>query len=313
MYTLQNRYWCKEKPNLLIIKDSKELPLLMTKKMYNIFNIKHYNYIATDVNSLYQFIIKNPVDAIYTNITNIEHIKDLLKLNIPIYINYQIKSLKTKLVNDNVFKNIYTLGGIKKTRLNIYSKRLLDIIFGIIGCIITVFLFLVLAPLIRLESNGSAIFKQKRVGINGRIFDFYKFRSMNQNAEESKYKLMEHNEMDSIMFKIEDDPRITKIGKFIRKTSLDEFPQFWLVLKGDMSVVGTRPPTLDEYEQYDLHHKSRLACKPGITGLWQITGKQREKNFEKIVELDNKYIKHSSVFYDLLIIFKTIFVMLKNK
>ena len=230
-----------------------------------------------------------------------------------VQLTYSIKELHTKKVNDSVFKNVYTLGGIKKSYCNRIAKRALDIVGGILGCLITIPLFCILTPFIRLESKGNAIFKQKRIGVNGRIFEFYKFRSMAQNAEESKYKLMEHNEMDSIMFKIEDDPRITKVGKIIRKTSLDEFPQFFQVVKGEMTLVGTRPPTIDEYKQYNFHHKSRLTCKPGITGLWQTTGKQRETNFEKIVELDNEYIRKSSVLYDLLIIFKTIFVMFNNK
>lgn len=311
MYTLQNRYWFSYKPNLLIIEDSMFEQIQKSKKLYKIFKILEQDF--DNEEKLSRYIIKHPIDAIYTNIRDLKYIRKLLNLNIPIYLTYSIKELHTKKVNDSVFKNVYTLGGIKKSYCNRIAKRTLDIVGGILGCLITIPLFCILTPFIRLESKGNAIFKQKRVGVNGRIFEFYKFRSMTQNAEESKYKLMEHNEMDYIMFKIEDDPRITKVGKIIRKTSLDEFPQFFQVVKGEMTLVGTRPPTIDEYKQYNFHHKSRLTCKPGITGLWQTTGKQRETNFEKIVELDNEYIRKSSVLYDLLIIFKTIFVMFNNK
>lgn len=266
MYTLQNRYWFPYKPNLLIIEDSTFGQIQKSKKLYETFKILEQDF--DNEEKLSKYIIKHPIDAIYTNIRDLKYIRKLLNLNIPIYLTYSIKELHTKKVNDSVFKNVYTLGGIKKSYFNRIAKRTLDIVGGILGCLITIPLFCILTPFIRLESKGNAIFKQKRVGVNGRIFEFYKFRSMTQNAEESKYKLMEHNEMDSIMFKIEDDPRITKVGKIIRKTSLDEFPQFFQVVKGEMTLVGTRPPTIDEYKQYNFHHKSRLTCKPGITGLW---------------------------------------------
>lgn len=313
MYTFQDRYWFPFKPNILIIQDKKYQKMNDIKELFKISHISRYTFHKEKIKELSKYIIDNQIDIIYTNIRDEEYLQKLLELNIPIYITYKPSKVKTQYINDYIFTNTYTCGGVKKSYLNRFLKRGLDIVGGTIGCMITIPLFCILMPLIRLESNGSAIFKQKRVGINGRKFNFYKFRSMKQNAEESKYKLMEQNEMDSIMFKIEDDPRITKVGKFIRKTSLDEFPQFFQVLKGDMSLVGTRPPTLDEYEQYTFHHKSRLTCKPGITGLWQTTGKNRETNFEKIVELDNQYIKKSSIFYDLWIIFKTIFIMFQNK
>ena len=134
----------------------------------------------------------------------------------------------------------------------------------------------------------------------------YKFRSMYMDAEERKKELMEQNEMDGLMFKMKDDPRIIPIGKFIRKYSIDELPQFFNVLKGDMSIVGTRPPTVDEYEQYHVHHKGRLASKPGITGLWQVSGRNQITDFEEIVELDTDYIMKWSVSEDIRIILKTV-------
>ena len=167
--------------------------------------------------------------------------------------------------------------------------------------------------MIKLESPGPLFFSQKRVGRNGRIFKIYKFRSMYADAEERKKELMEQNEMDGLMFKMTDDPRITKIGKFIRKTSLDELPQFWNVLKGDMSLVGTRPPTVDEFEKYESHHKRRLSMKPGITGKWQVSGRSDIQDFEEVVKLDCEYIDEWSPFLDIQILFKTVGVVLTHK
>ena len=174
-------------------------------------------------------------------------------------------------------------------------------------------LTIILGPLIKLESPGPIFFSQKRVGKNGRIFKIYKFRSMYADAEERKKELMAQNEMNGLMFKMKDDPRITKIGKFIRKTSLDEFPQFWNVLKGDMSLVGTRPPTVDEFEQYDLHHKKRLGMTPGLTGVWQVSGRSDITDFEEIVNMDVEYIENWSLKRDIGILFKTVQVVLSSE
>ncbi|MCC2125389.1 sugar transferase [Hominiventricola filiformis] len=191
-------------------------------------------------------------------------------------------------------------------------KRLIDIAGALVGLSITLVVGIVLAPILLLESPGPLIFKQKRVGENGRIFDFYKFRSMYQDAEVRKKELMEKNEMQGLMFKMENDPRITKVGAFIRKTSLDELPQFWNVLKGDMSLVGTRPPTVDEYQQYSYYQKRRISFRPGITGLWQISGRSNIKNFDEVVKLDLEYIDNWSILLDFKIIFKTILVVLRG-
>ena len=191
-------------------------------------------------------------------------------------------------------------------------KRLIDIAGALVGLSITLVVGIVLAPILLLESPGPLIFKQKRVGENGRIFDFYKFRSMYQDAEVRKKELMEKNEMPGLMFKMENDPRITKVGAFIRKTSLDELPQFWNVLKGDMSLVGTRPPTVDEYQQYSYYQKRRISFRPGITGLWQISGRSNIKNFDEVVKLDLEYIDNWSILLDFKIIFKTILVVFRG-
>ena len=187
-------------------------------------------------------------------------------------------------------------------------KRVIDIIGSLVGLIICGLVSIFLVPLIK-RDGGPAIFVQDRVGRNGRVFKFYKFRSMRVDAEEIKKDLMSQNQMQGGMFKIENDPRITKIGHFIRKTSLDELPQFWNVLKGDMSLVGTRPPTLDEYMAYTPEQKRRLSFKPGITGLWQISGRSNITNFDDVVKLDITYLDGWTIWKDIEILLKTIKVV----
>ena len=191
-------------------------------------------------------------------------------------------------------------------------KRLIDICGALVGMAITLVVGVVLAPFLLIESPGPLVFKQKRVGVNGRIFDFYKFRSMYKDAEARKKELMAENEMQGLMFKMENDPRITKVGAFIRKTSIDELPQFWNVLKGDMSLVGTRPPTVDEYQQYSYYQKRRISFRPGITGLWQISGRSDIKDFDEVVKLDLEYIDNWSILLDFKIILKTILVVFRG-
>lgn len=195
----------------------------------------------------------------------------------------------------------------------LFIKRAIDIVASIFGLIATAFITVVIGPIIYISSPGPIFFKQTRMGKNGRKFNFYKFRSMYVDAEERKKELMIHNNMDGYMFKMKDDPRITPIGKFIRKTSIDEFPQFWNILKGDMSLIGTRPPTVDEFEQYLNHHKGRLAMKPGLTGMWQASGRSEITNFEEVVELDREYIVNWSLGLDFKIFFKTVLMVLGRK
>lgn len=185
-------------------------------------------------------------------------------------------------------------------------KRAIDICGALVGCIFLALITVIFGPLIKLESPGPIFFAQKRVGKNGRIFKMYKFRSMYADAEERKKELMAQNEMSGFMFKMENDPRITKIGGFMRKTSLDEFPQFLNILKGDMSLVGTRPPTLDEFSQYSPYHKKRLSFRPGLTGMWQVSGRSDITDFEEIVRLDVEYIENWSVGLDIKILLKTV-------
>ena len=185
-------------------------------------------------------------------------------------------------------------------------KRLLDLILSLAACVVLAIPMGIIALWIKKDSPGPVFFKQKRVGKNGRYFYIYKFRSMYQDAEERKKELMSQNEMSGLMFKMKDDPRITKVGKFIRKTSIDELPQFINVFLGDMSLVGTRPPTVNEFMQYEGYHKRRLSMKPGITGMWQAYGRKTVTDFEDIVKMDLEYIDNWSIGLDIKILFKTI-------
>ena len=193
-----------------------------------------------------------------------------------------------------------------------YGKRALDFILSLGGIVCLSWLLLGLAVAIKLDSPGPVFFKQKRVGLNGRVFYIYKLRTMYQDAEARKKELLCKNKMQGYMFKMDDDPRITKVGRFIRRTSIDELPQFWNVLRGQMSLVGTRPPTLDEYEQYQSHHKRRLSMKPGITGVWQVSGRSDIQDFEEVVKLDVWYIDNWSLKLDVKLLFKTIAVVIKR-
>ena len=204
-------------------------------------------------------------------------------------------------------------GNTQKMALgDMIAKRVLDIIGGIVGLILTGIFVAIIGPAIMIESPGPIFFSQTRIGKNGRRFKIYKFRSMYMDAEERKKELMEKNKMSGLMFKMDDDPRITKVGKFIRKTSIDEFPQFLNVLKGDMSLVGTRPPTEDEFTEYKARYKKRLAMKPGITGLWQVSGRSSITDFEDVVKLDVQYIENWSFGLDLKILIQTVLVVLKH-
>ncbi|MBP5608545.1 MAG: sugar transferase [Lachnospiraceae bacterium] len=203
-------------------------------------------------------------------------------------------------------------------------KRLMDIVGALIGSFITLFIILIIGPRIKKESPGPILFKQVRIGRNGKRFTCYKLRSMYMDAEERKRELQEQNKMqDGMMFKMDFDPRIignkivdgkqvTGIGEYIRRTSLDEFPQFFNVLFNQMSLVGTRPPTEDEWEKYKYHHRARLSTKPGLTGLWQVSGRSGITDFEEVVRLDTEYIQNWSIGLDIRILLKTIKVVLKK-
>lgn len=188
-------------------------------------------------------------------------------------------------------------------------KRLMDIAGGLVGLGILLVMLPFVAIAIKLDSPGPVFFSQVRVGKGGREFNIHKFRSMFTDAEARKLELMQHNVHDGPMFKMTDDPRITRVGRFIRKYSIDETPQFWNVLVGDMSLVGTRPPTREEVAQYKDHHFRRISMKPGLTGLWQVSGRNKVTDFDEVVALDIRYIRTWSFTQDIKIILRTIGVV----
>ena len=207
-----------------------------------------------------------------------------------------------------------------------FFKRLMDIVGGLIGCAFTALLFLFVAPAIYIASPGPIFFKQERIGKNGKHFFMYKFRSMYPDAEQRLQELKSQNSLNTdLMFKMDFDPRIIGnkilpdgsrkkgIGQFIRDTSIDEFPQFLNVLKGEMSLVGTRPPLISEFAAYAPHHRARMSIKPGITGLWQVSGRSEITDFEEVVRLDTQYINSWSLAQDVKILFQTVFAVLKRK
>lgn len=288
--------------------------------------------ISADTDGLIKIIRQQAIDSIIIDIDSqqseaclVQSLIDQLNLmGITVYLSKstesseildKIKKLKYIQIKDKrhiKFGEYYEIKQYKLSKFDEDVKRIVDIVGQLIGVVISLPIMLTLIIPLKLESPGSFIFKQKRVGRNGRIFYIHKVRSMYIDAEKRKQELISKNEMSGHMFKIEKDPRITKIGHFIRKTSIDELPQFFDVLAGSMSLIGTRPPTIDEFEQYENHHKRRLSMKPGITGLWQISGRNKIQDFEEIVQLDTSYIDNWSIWYDIKILFKTIYVVFKG-
>lgn len=250
-----------------------------------------------------------PENPLFKDTVNLFHVMG-------VEVNISLADYNLGIPNQQVVKmgglTVLSGNGPKEALGDTMAKRALDIVGGLVGIILTGILTIFVAPAIMIESPGPIFFSQTRIGKNGRKFKIYKFRSMYMDAEERKKELMEKNKMSGLMFKMDDDPRITKVGKFIRKTSIDEFPQFWNVLKGDMSLVGTRPPTEDEFKQYKARYKKRLSMKPGITGLWQVSGRSSITNFEDVVKLDVEYIENWSFGRDLRIIIQTVLVVLKH-
>ncbi|SCI49427.1 sugar transferase [Romboutsia sp. 1001713B170207_170306_H8] len=211
------------------------------------------------------------------------------------------------------YSELVNSNNLKDSKIYLFLKRAMDIVGSLCGLIILSPVFLIVAILIKLEDpKGKVFFSQERNGINGKTFNMYKFRSMVHNAEELLEQLQEKNEQSGPVFKIKDDPRITKVGKFIRKTSIDELPQLLNILKGDMSIVGPRPPIPREVAQYTTYQMQRLLVKPGLTCYWQVGGRN-EIGFDEWVELDIKYIEERNLWIDIKLIFKTVFVLFGDK
>lgn len=209
--------------------------------------------------------------------------------------------------------SVITYTRFRSSYKKLLIKRVMDIAGGLVGMLITLLFFPFVAIAIKLDSPGPVLFSQIRIGRNGRRFKIYKFRSMYVDAEERKKELEKQNEMQGLMFKMENDPRITRMGKFIRKTSIDELPQFYNVLKGDMSLVGTRPPTADEFEKYNQYYRRRISMTPGLTGLWQVSGRSEIEDFDDVVKYDLQYIDSWSLTLDIKILLRTVWVVLAGR
>ena len=281
--------------------------------------------VVADGKTLLNYTARHGVDEVFitgkgladTN-TLLRWVKELGQMGILVNVNISAFDIE--------YTGRKTLGRVGKYAVvtfarNIFStrqmifKRTLDILGSLLGMILLGISTLFVAPAIKLDSPGPVFFKQIRIGRNGREFTFYKFRSMYVDAEEKKRELESagRNEVEGPMFKMENDPRITRVGKFLRKTSVDEFPQFWNVLKGDMSLVGTRPPTVDEFKQYEAKHRCRLSMTPGLTGLWQVSGRSDIKDFDEVVRLDMEYIDNWSIWKDIRILLLTVKVVVSGK
>ena len=271
-----------------------------------------------DVSDLVEICKSHPIDEVVfclpkDYVIDAEmHLRDLEELGITVRMVldfYQVYRSKQELSFFHDELPILTFHSKSLDAQQLFIKRLIDIFGALVGLTLLGLIFPFIALAIKRDSPGPIFFGQNRVGENGRIFKCWKFRSMYIDAEKRKKELMAQNEMKGAIFKIKDDPRITPVGKFLRKTSLDEFPQFFNVLKGEMSLVGTRPPTPAEVEQYENWHRRRIIIKPGITGRWQVSGRNQIDDFDEIVRLDLEYIDSWSLWQDLRILLKTLKVV----
>ncbi len=262
-----------------------------------------------------------PLDEVFLNLPDedmvyVKHmIYDLESMGIACHYNIDIIERPSKEVRVGNFAGYtvvtYSINHFDYRRMVV--KRGIDILGGLVGCLITIVITPFVALAIKLDSPGPVFFSQIRIGKNGRRFRIYKFRSMYADAEARKKELETKNEMQGLMFKMENDPRITRVGSFIRKTSIDELPQFFNIVRGDMSLVGTRPPTEEEFEQYNSHYRRRISMTPGLTGLWQISGRSEIVDFDEVVKLDLEYIDNWTLGLDIKILFRTVWVVLTGK
>lgn len=279
--------------------------------------------VVANFRNMYEYVRKEAVDEVFLNVpyqtgaSMIDVIEMFESMGVTVNVNIQLYDInvanRKKYMNDFGGYYVVTYAPDFFDPRMMFVKRTMDICGAVIGLLGTAVITMFLAPVLLIESPGPLFFSQIRIGKNGRRFKMYKFRSMYADAEARKKELMKNNEMNGLMFKMKDDPRVTKVGRFIRKTSIDELPQFWNILKGDMSLVGTRPPTLDEFEQYEAYHKRRVSITPGLTGLWQASGRSDITDFEEVVNLDLQYIDNWSIWLDIKIIFQTVLVVFKGK
>ena len=275
--------------------------------------------VVATADSFLEYVRLNVVDEVFINGNTRESSEalanELIELGLTVHFNLVRESrlMPNKLVEHCGKYLVLTTSMKIATNRQLFLKRCLDILGSLAGLLLTGIAFVIFAPMIKRQSPGPVFYEQTRIGKNGRRFRFYKFRTMVVGADHMKKDLMDQNEMEGLMFKMEEDPRIFGVGKFMRKYSIDELPQFWNVLKGDMSLVGTRPPTEDEFEQYELHHKARLGIRPGLTGMWQVSGRSDIKDFEEIVALDTQYISNWTLGMDLRILLRTVVVVLTGK
>ncbi len=350
-YYLRNRRSDSQKSSLLIVATKKKAEsVIKSVREINFMKYVISGLIITDedmrgqeideipvvatVDTLTEYACKEWVDEIFihnpSKLSDMKELRERLAIaGITVHTNLmELKDMKgqRQFVEKLGKYTVLTTSVNYMTPREAVMKRGLDVFGGFVGCLITLILIVFLGPAIYIASPGPIFFSQTRIGKNGKKFKIYKFRSMYMDAEKRKQELMEQNKIkDGMMFKMDFDPRIignqilpdgtckTGLGDFIRRTSLDEFPQFFNVLKGDMSLVGTRPPTEDEWVKYELHHRARLSTKPGITGMWQVSGRSSITDFEEVVRLDTKYINEWSMGMDLRILLKTVFIVLKRE
>lgn len=320
---------------LMVITDAKDADRIVTQ----ILEKPHWNYeltsmaimdaemigkeicgipVIADRENLIETATQNILDRVFISLprTELEIVKEMIMefeaMGILCHYSIEMDELNLEGKEAGNFAGFsvisFSLQNMDYRRLMI--KRFMDIVGSIIGLLFTAVIFPFVALAIKIESRGPVIFKQERIGKNGRRFMMYKFRSMYQDAEKRLAELQEQNEVQGLMFKMENDPRITKVGKFIRKTSIDELPQFWNVLKGDMSLVGTRPPTNNEFERYNSYYRRRLSITPGLTGMWQVNGRSDIKDFDEVVKLDLQYIDQWSLWLDCKLLLQTFGVVL---
>lgn len=290
--------------------------------------------VVAEMKDVSAYAQKNWVDEVFINLTDSKDLPktmmdDFVEMGVTVHLNLsQVTHTpgRVQIVEKVGNYTVLTSSMNYATTKQAFLKRAMDIAGGLVGCLICGLLIILVGPVIYFSSPGPIFFAQERIGKNGKHFKMYKFRSMYMDAEERKKELMAQNKISGgLMFKLDFDPRIignkvlpdgtkkTGIGQFIRSTSIDEFPQFFNVLKGDMSLVGTRPPLISEFEAYQQHHRARMSVKPGITGMWQVSGRSEITDFEEVVRLDTQYINEWSIGLDIKILLQTVLAVLKRK